>query len=239
MEQAGTPGGRPRRYSAAPPGCADPSTMLRMLFLAALALPAAAAEPGNSTPYAALYGALAPAREMAAFDRLVAVQRIESKLQGVPPTAIRLTIQARGGAIAIKPTADGSFTFPMNEALLAENPLVLSNQPKGSLTISVMPALKMPAGSRWAAADIRAALSQVEQLLARSPVEGAGTKVRGAELHFAPGSDASVTIVGEGERLLVADAQGRVLLVLDGDFAEAREIEFSRMPDMVLPWLGR
>ena len=213
--------------------------MLRLLFLAALALPAAAAEPGNATPYAALYGALAPAREMAAFDRLVAVQRIESKNEGVPPSAIRLTIQARAGVIAIRPAADGSITFPMNDALLAENPPVLTNQPRGSLTLSVMPALKLPASLRWSVEDIRAALTQVEELIARSPVDGAGAKVRGAELQFAPGSDASVTVRGDSERLLVADAAGRVLLVLDGDLAGAREIELSRAPQIALPWLGR
>ena len=213
--------------------------MLRTLFLAALALPAAAAEPGNATPYAALYGALAPAREMAAFDRLVAVQRIESKQDGVRPTAIRLTIQARSGAIAIRPAADGSISFPMDDALLAENPPVVTNQPRGSLTLSVMPALKLPTSLRWSVEDIRAALAQVEELLARSPVEGASTSVRGAELQFAAGSDASVTVRGESERLLVADADGRVLLVLDGDLAGAREIELSRAPELALPWLGR
>jgi hypothetical protein len=213
--------------------------MLRLLLLAALALPAAAAEPGNATPYAALYGALAPAREMAAYDRLLAVQRIESKRDGVAPTAIRLTIQARAGAIAIRPAPDGSIAFPMDDALLAENPPVVTNQPKGSLTLSVMPALKLPPTQRWLVADIRAALAQVEDLLARSPVEGAAAKVRGAELQFAPGSDASVTVRGDSERLLVADAQGRVLLVLDGDLAGAREVELSHAPALALPWLGR
>ncbi|HET7843772.1 MAG TPA: hypothetical protein VFL14_06455 [Xanthomonadales bacterium] len=213
--------------------------MLRSLFLAVLSLPAAAAEPPTATPYAALYGALAPAREMAAFDRLIAVQRIESKREGVPASAIRLTIQSRGGAIAIAPAPDGSISFPMNDALLAENPPVLTNQPKGSLTLSVMPALKLPATLRWPVEDIRAALAQVQALLARNPVEGAGTSVRGAELHFAAGSDASVTVRGESERLLVADADGRVLLVLDGDLAGAREIELSRAPEIALPWLGR
>ena len=53
--------------------------MLRMLFLALLALPAAAAEPPSATPYAALYGALAPAREMAGFDRLVPLQKLDRK----------------------------------------------------------------------------------------------------------------------------------------------------------------
>lgn len=213
--------------------------MLRMLFLALLALPAAAAEPPSATPYAALYGALAPAREMAGFDRLVPLQKLESKLDGVPPAAIRLSIRARAGAIDVKPAADGSFQFPMDEALLAENPPVVSNQPKGSVTISVMPALRLPASRTWAIADIRAALAQVEQLVARQPVAGAGSKVRGAELRFAAGSDASVTVRGETERLLMADDEGRVLLMLDGDLADAREIELSRTPEVALPWLGR
>ena len=102
-----------------------------------------------------------------------------------------------------------------------------------------LPALRLPASRTWAIADIRAALAQVEQLVARQPVAGAGSKVRGAELRFAAGSDASVTVRGETERLLMADDEGRVLLMLDGDLADAREIELSRTPEVALPWLGR
>ena len=194
------------------------------------------AEP---TPYAVLYEVLAPARHAAAFDRLVASARIESKSDGVSPADIRLEIGARAGAIAIVPRADGSVDFPFDDALLAENPPVLTNQPKGTLTLSVTLALRAPERTPWPVAEIQAALVQVEKLLHEHPAPGAGPRVRGAEFRFEPGSDARLTVHGRSERLLGADAAGRIVLMREPDLgAGATEVELSRRPLSVVPYLG-
>ena len=59
-----------------------------------------------------------------------------SKNEAVKPGAITLTIRAKGGARKLRIDPDGEIhAFPMSAKLLAENPPVVSNQPKGSLQI--------------------------------------------------------------------------------------------------------
>jgi hypothetical protein len=217
----------------------------RALFaLAMLAAGAAFAQPqagSGSTPYAVLYQALSPAREVDGDPRLRAVQRIESKLPGVRPDAIEVTIDARAGAIEVPIAADGRAQFPLRDDLLAENPPVRSNQPRGSLTVSVTLAIAPPRSTRVPVAELLDALSAADAWLSRKAVaEGlAPPSVRGLELRFPPAAGASATLRGRSERLLVADAAGRIVLVRDGDLADGtREVELSQLPLEIVPWLA-
>jgi hypothetical protein len=129
--------------------------------------------------------------------------------------------------------------FPLNASLLAENPLGVTNQPKGSLTLSVTLGLKLPTSTRVPVGELNAALAEADQLLARG-VGGLDGHVRGVELRFEPGANASLTLRGRSERLLMADHAGRIVLMRDGDLNEAAAvIELNRLPMQVLPYLTR
>ncbi len=62
--------------------------------------------------------------------------RIASSI-GTAPEKIRLVIDSREGAIPLLVDDQGFFEVPNTLDLLAENPLVVTNQPRGTLNISV------------------------------------------------------------------------------------------------------
>lgn len=209
------------------------------LALCALAGPALGAETPNVTPYQVLHQVLRPAQQIARYDRLVAIERIESKLPGVRPQDIRITVQAKKGPIVVPVAADGRVDFPLDDALVAENPDVLSNQPKGSLTLTVTFALKLGADLRIPWDTFEAAMDQARKVVAEQAKEqGGGVRLGGAQFVFSTGSDASVTVAGKGERLLMADDLGHVIVMVDETMQkEQPALVLSRKAELVLPFL--
>ena len=217
--------------------------MSKSLALLALLIPLVAAaddSAAGATPYLALYQVLAPARSIRAYDRLVAVERVQSKSPDVRAQDIRITIRARRGAIAVPVAADGSVDFPADENLQTENPPVETNQPKGSLMLSVHAALRLPDALEMPWSEVEAGLRQAEELFAKTPGGSAeGAKPRGVEILFAPGESASVTLTGKSERLLQADADGRILVTRDMVVeSEQPRLKFSRRARRMLPYVG-
>ncbi|MEO8670587.1 MAG: hypothetical protein ABI411_04670 [Tahibacter sp.] len=211
--------------------------MMAALAFALVVAPAPAQTP-STTPYAALYQVLEPARQAAAFDRLQPLPRVESTLPGVHASAIKLVIKSRTGDIPVPVDAQGLIVFPLNDALAAENPPVQSNQPKGSLTLTLTFALKLPDTQRVAWADLDAALEQARQMIAKQLGTTTPAPVAGAEFHFAPGSNASITVSGKGERLLVADGGGRIVVMLDASVAKEKPVLLiSGKPLLIIPYL--
>ena len=210
--------------------------LLVLLASIALAQAVAADEVVSTTPYATLYQVLSPVEKINAYDRLVAIERIESKLPGVRPQDIRVVIHARSGAIPVPVTAGGEVKFPVTDALRDENPPVETNQPKGSLALIVNVALRDAARLRVPWSDIETGLSQVKTFYAKTSGASAPA-VTGIEVYFSPGTAAMLTIEGKGEHLLMTDPAGRIIITR----AMAQEsgsptLVFSRAPDFVLPY---
>lgn len=211
-------------------------TLVALLSALASAALVWATEPA-AIPYAALYQALRPVIELRAYDRLLASATVQSKLPGVAPTLIRLTIHRQSGPQPVRVHADGSFDFPLDAALLEENPTVTSNQPKGSLTLAVTLLLRPLSGQRVAYGELAAGIDQARAALANDPARQS-TDIRGVEFRFVPGHAVTVEVSGPSERLLMADARGVVIL---NDRAEWRspgtEVVFSEIPKRILPLL--
>ncbi len=236
---------------ATPRGAPGPGTfaVLRcaacmVLWLAAggqaAARPPAEAAATGDVPYAVLYRALEPTLAMRRYPRLAAIQRVESKLPGVDPAAIRIRIVARPDPIEVPVGPDGAMEFPLDPELLAANPAVRTNQPAGSLTLSVTLALRVPPGTRIPADAIRAGLAEADALMLAVADGAQPQRARGAEFRFPRGSAASLALGGANERVLVADREGRIVLMRDPDLqAPATLLEFSSEPLLVLPWMGR
>ncbi len=205
------------------------------LAIALASSPIVHAADGSSTPYQVLYDVLEPARTVTRFDRLRAIERVTSRLPGVAPHDIRLSIQSRRGAIAVPVADDGRIDFPMQVALREENPDVVTNQPKGSLQLTVAYELVLGNGLRIAWDDLAAAVTQAERAMAGQIGDA---HVTGAEFRFGPGSEASITLAGKGERLLMADEAGRAIVMFDE--AATREkpaLVLSGRPLIVLPYV--
>jgi len=60
---------------------------------------------------------------------------ISSALPGVKPRDIKLYIDSKNGKIPLRLNSDGTFSFPLREDLLEENPFIVANQPKGSMQL--------------------------------------------------------------------------------------------------------
>jgi hypothetical protein len=193
-----------------------------------------------TVPYKVLYDTLKPVLAAQGLSRLRVRPHITSHGVGVRPESIRMVVQAKSGARTINVGADGNLEFPLEDGLLAENPLVSTNQPKGSLTMGVTLELVVPAGGHWACADVLAGLGDADKVIAASAQQPAPGKVGGLELFFAPAAHATVTVKGKTERLLVADEDGRVELRRDAEIAEpGAALEFSVRPQRAQPLLVR
>jgi hypothetical protein len=210
--------------------------LLVLLASIVLAQAATADEAVSTTPYITLYQVLSPVSKINAYDRLVAIEHIESKTAGVRPEDIRIVIHAKGGAITVPVAAGGAVKFPVTDALRVENPPVETNQPKGSLALIVSVALRDGLRVRVPWTDIEAGLAQVKAFYAESSSASAPA-ISGVEAHFSPGSAAMLTIEGKGERLLMADPAGRIVVTRDMALENAATVlVFSRAPEFVLPY---
>jgi hypothetical protein len=119
---------------------------------------------------------------------------------------------------------------------------VHTNQPKGSLSLTVTMELKLPESPHIAWSDLHSALEEARAVIAaQARSEGIDLPgVLGVELRFPPGSEAKVTVAGKGERLLLADADGRAIVMLDeAAVAEQPSLELSQPPLAVLPFLQK
>ena len=199
----------------------------------------AQADARTEMPYAALYRVLAPAQAAVGVPRVTVREYLVSKLPNVRAEQIRLVIHSRDGERVVTPNADGSVSFPLERALFDENPMVESNQPRGSLSIGVSLELTRPAGRRWQAAELLAGLADAERVLqASAPASGPLGPIRGVEIYFARDSEAQLTVRGTGERLFLPDEVGRIVLMRDAELAEPDAwLEMSIEPIRAQPHL--
>lgn len=61
--------------------------------------------------------------------------KFKSSLPDVRPKDINLFIDSKTGRIPLSLGADGSFRLPISDSLIKENPPIISNQPKGSMSL--------------------------------------------------------------------------------------------------------
>ena len=61
--------------------------------------------------------------------------KFKSNLPGVNPKDINLFIDSKSGRILLSLGVDGSFHLPVSDSLIKENPQIISNQPKGSMSL--------------------------------------------------------------------------------------------------------
>ena len=189
---------------------------------------AVAQEPVR-VPYASLYQALAPGLQIADFDRLIARQRIVSRRPDVLPGSIKVRILAKSGVIAIDASDIGDIQFPMTDALLAENPMVESNQPKGSLSLSATMELKLSGQLQVPYSEFFEAAKQAQQAVEKMGAGLAGRKVRSIEFEFDQSANARVELVdSRAEELLFANEFGLLELRVDADLVKrGAQVKFS------------
>ncbi len=216
---------------------------LRAGWVALLLLPGALGAQAAETatiPYAKLDEILQKAD---AIDRkkLVVLAQVGSRNKAVKPSEITLTIKSATGAIPIRLSAEGDLLdFPRTEALRKENPPIESNQPKGSLALSMGLGLAIPDALTFRYAGIvdgiaegnKAVKAQAGMLSLVAP------SLKAVVFFFPPRSAGKATVeiaAAGGKKVLTADAGGEVKILLDAKLAaENPEVRVSERPLRIL-----
>lgn len=189
-------------------------------------------------PYAQLYQMQRVQTELSgAYTNLVVVLRMEPASTNARTSDLDVYIDAKSGKISVKIGPDGNFSVPMSNDLLAENPWIITNQPRGTMKLDWFVGLVV----RHLANSIRyRPLMQVvrdcgdvrERMRQVFPGATKAT-VSGLKLTFSPaGTSATAVIHSErGDRKLEAGAKGELTIALEPDlFEENPLVTLSREP---------
>jgi len=209
------------------------------LWLSVLAGPALA--ENARLPYHQLYNAQKAQADLNhAHTNLLVVLTMQSTLPGVKTSDLAVYIEAKAGKIPIEIGAAGDFTIPMRDNLLAEDPWIITNQPKGTMKLNwkvgVIPG-RITHSVHYArlmrpvreSEDVQ---EQIRRFFPGSP----RLAVTGLKLTFPAAQQRAVLVIHTrgGDRKLEADEHGEVILPLVSDLLEEDpEISLSNIPGTV------
>jgi hypothetical protein len=150
-------------------------------------------------------------------DRNISVvPHIGSTRPNVRPDEIRLDILSESGRLSIQVRPDGTFAFPLTQDLIDENPLVISNQPKGTLRLGAEGEFDLEFNDIEATvADGTARVLMADLFSFASPAYQIGTAVAARSLESDPSSDSN----NESAVVLFRDTSksaSKLSVVIDG-----------------------
>jgi hypothetical protein len=171
-------------------------------------------------PYHLLYNAQKAGTDLnRAHTNLLLVLTMESTQPDVKTSDLTAYIGARAGKIPIEIGAAGNFTLPLRDDLLAEDPWVIINQPKGTMKLNVqVGVISGPIGHA------------VHYTRIMQPVRDS-QEVRDAIRPLFPGSP---RLVMTGLRLTFPAAQARPVVVLHARGGD-RKLEADNHGEIILP----
>jgi hypothetical protein len=165
---------------------------------------------------------------------------MESILPGVKTSDLAMYIDARAGKIPVEIRATGDFTIPMRDDLLAEDPWLITNQPKGTIRrnckIGVIPG-RIAKSVHYARLmrPVRES-EEVQEQMRRFFPGSPRLAMTGLKLIFSPAQTGAIAIIHAkgGDRKLDADEHGEIILPLTSDLLEEDpEISLSEIPGAV------
>ncbi len=210
-----------------------------VLWLSALAGPALA--ENARLPYRQLYNVQKAQSDLnRAHTNLLVVLVMQSTLPGVKTSDLAVYIEGKAGRIPVEIRAAGDFTIPMRDDLLAEDPWIIINQPKGTMKLNwqvgVIPG-RMSKSMHYArlmrpVRDCEEVQEQMRSFFPGSP----RLTMAGLKLTFPAAQKRAVVLIHArgADRKLEADEHGEVLLPLIPDLLEEDpEISLSELPGAV------
>ena len=174
-----------------------------------------------------------------AHTNLVVVMIMQSTLPAVKTSDLAVYIETKAGKIPIEVGAAGDFAVPMRGDLLAEDPWIITNQPKGTMKLNwklgVIPG-RITKSVHYArlmrpVRDSEEVQEQMRRYFPGSP----RLTMTGLKLTFTPVQKAVAIIHARGgDRELQADEHGEIILPLVSDLlGEDPEITLSNIPAAV------
>ena len=215
--------------------------MIVKLILAAALLSASAFAENARLPYRRLYEVEKAQTELnRTYTNLVVELTLQSVLPNVQTSDLSVYIDAKAGKIPIILGPSGDFTLPLQDDLLAENPWVNVNQPKGTMKLD------------WKTGVLLGRLNHAVHFRRLMEPIGESQQVQEKMLQLFPGSPrlvwaglkftfpsaqkkAVITIhAKDGDRKLEANETGEIFLPFDPDLMqEDPEVTLSDFPGIV------
>ena len=167
---------------------------------------------------------------------------IASTNSEVHSTNIQLTIHSKvRGDIPVELNTNGELkNFVHTKELAKENPPVLSNQPKGTLSLIVMLQIPLPDGVSFPYAKLRNGVAEMNKLIKSQAgmLSLFAPKSKGVVLWFprSSGGKARVEILSaKGKKEYTADQNGEVKFDLDSKLPDETEVRVSEQPKGIVP----
>lgn len=143
--------------------------LLALLATGAAAGSASAADEYATLPYSSMIANALTFLGMAVGerDRLALVQSLRPDGGNLVIRPLTITILSKSGKIDVPVGADNSFAIPISDALRDENPTVITNQPKGSLSLQVGVRILLPQATRYAYSEFWLGIQQANSMTRR------------------------------------------------------------------------
>ncbi len=174
-----------------------------------LPLRAQAADPAT-LPYRSLLESVTTFLDVppAQRDRLGLIQALKPDGGNLVARPLTMTIMAKAGPIDVPVAEDNSFALPLDPALKDENPTVVTNQPKGSLSLQVGVRILLPQTTRYPYSEFASGVAQANAMTKR---------FAGVMWLFAQTADSLILRFHRAERqmLRIAAADGALTLIAD------------------------
>jgi hypothetical protein len=210
-----------------------------VLLLSLLAGPVLA---GNARlPYHQLYNAQKAQADLnLAHTNLVVMLTMQSTLPSVKTSDLSAYIEAKTGRIPIEIGAVGDFSIPLRDDLLAEDPWIIINQPKGTMKLDWQVGVvtgRITRSVRYARLLKPVQESEDVQEQMRRFFPGSPKLVMtGLKLAFPASQTKAIVVIHAkgGDRTLEADEHGEVILPLTADLLEEDpEVSLPEIPGTV------
>lgn len=204
-----------------------------LLFLATLARPAFAFDT-ERMPYHALTRHWSAFEELApeARDKVRLTVRVQSKHAGVDPLVLWMDVGGHHYDLPVD--SYGLVQVPRTPDLIAADPLVQTNQPKGSVDTELALVLLVPDSRQFHYADLKAATDQTSQLIHQAAgglISLFLPSVTGVSFTCPTGTDCSITLHrASGDEDLQADRDGKIRLPLDQALAAENPLIEASVP---------
>lgn len=188
-------------------------------------------------PYATIHKVVSRAQQVK-HPKVRAVVTLESKTGAAKQKPVAMAIQAKNGPIHVAVSEDGEIrNFPISAELLKENPMVQSNQPKGSSQLRVGLEAVLPDRLSYSYRELAQLLDDANAEMKKQAGMLSVMMPRAKALSFEFGGSGkqTVTIKRAEPQVLNADANGAVRLEIDKTLAaEDPQVVVSEKPTKVL-----
>lgn len=173
--------------------------------------PALAADDFATLPYRTMVANVTTFLNVAVGERnrLALIQSLQPDGGNLVARPLTITVLSKTGKIPVPVGVDNSFAIPITDELRDENPTVITNQPKGSLSLQIGVRILLPQTTRYAYSEFWLGLQQANAMTKRF----AGMM----RWLFAESADSLVLRFAQPERqmLRIAAADGPLTLIAD------------------------